>query len=230
MFKDVGITLLEAQVDRFDLLAKQWVLTCVAGDEHDYLSMIDCVNLDFAQKPGPTADQVRDAIASLWLKPRCLQVKLLLIFNAQLMNQQVSNALLKMLEEPPQYLRALLLTAHHEQVLMTIRSRCLLIFDDAGKKTRPLLGTYLAYLEGRLATDRLCEDIQNAEGMHSVDDLLYLIGRTARHTKSKGLIDIWDAALNLSRLSRSKIAWNKQHFSLLHLNILADLKRFFAAN
>ena len=230
MFKDVGITLLEAQVDRFGSLAEQWVSTCLSGDECDYTNMIDCVNLDFAQKPVPTADQVRDAIASLWLKPRCLPVKLLLIFNAQLMNQQVANALLKMLEEPPQYLRALLLTSHHEQVLMTIRSRSLVIFDDVGKKTGPLLGTYLAYLEGRLASDMLCENIQKAEGTHSVDDLLYLIGLTAQHTKSGALIDIWDAALSLSRLSRSRITWNKQHFSLLHLNILADLKRFVAAN
>ena len=231
MFKDVPITLVEAQgIERVKELAKQWFAMYVPDAKFDYGEIIDCVCLDFGQKPGPSADQVRDAIGGLWLRPRVLSVKLLLIFNAQMMNQQVANALLKTLEEPPGYLRALLLTSHHEQVLMTIRSRAMLIIDEARSVAGPYLNAYLAFLEGRLADDALCDKVQAADGVQSVDDLLYLIGLTAQHSHSPALIKIWDAALNLSRLSRSQITWNKQHFSLLHLNILNDLKRFVAAS
>ena len=98
MFKDVPITLVEAQgIERVEALAKQWFAMYVPDAKLDYGEIIDCVCLDFGQKPGPAADQVRDAIGGLWLRPRILSVKLLLIFNAQMMNQQVANALLKTL-------------------------------------------------------------------------------------------------------------------------------------
>lgn len=65
---------------------------------------------------------VRDACADLYIRPNEGNRKIY-IFDQEL-NVQGQNALLKSIEEPPPYGSFLLLTGHPEQMLPTIRSRC----------------------------------------------------------------------------------------------------------
>lgn len=65
---------------------------------------------------------VRDACADLYVRPNEGNRKIY-IFDQEL-NVQGQNALLKSIEEPPPYGSFLILTQHAEQVLPTIRSRC----------------------------------------------------------------------------------------------------------
>lgn len=67
---------------------------------------------------------IRDLIGFYTSTPHCSQHKIAVIYDAHLMNKSSSNALLKILEEPPASGTLFLLSHAREQLLSTIRSRC----------------------------------------------------------------------------------------------------------
>lgn len=83
-----------------------------------------------------TIEQIRDVIQTIGLKPTEAEYKISVIVGADRMNIQAANAFLKTLEEPPARSVIILLTCAFEQVLETIRSRCLRLHfaGEAGAK------------------------------------------------------------------------------------------------
>ncbi len=68
--------------------------------------------------------QVRQLRSEAYIRPNEADRKVFIIDDAQTMNENAQNALLKVLEDGPQYLSFLLLTENAQQLLSTIRSRC----------------------------------------------------------------------------------------------------------
>ena len=68
--------------------------------------------------------QVRQMRSEAYVRPNEADRKVFIIEDAQTMNENAQNALLKVLEDGPQYLSFLLLTENAQQLLSTIRSRC----------------------------------------------------------------------------------------------------------
>jgi len=69
-------------------------------------------------------DDVRDQINSdIMTRPYAGKRKIYIVNEAEKMNQQAQNALLKTFEEPPEYAVIILLTTNLEEMLPTIRSR-----------------------------------------------------------------------------------------------------------
>ncbi len=91
----------------------------VLGETHP-----DVVTVDDPEKKTIPVKLVRDACADLYIRPNEGAKKIYLFPRAQDLNAQGQNALLKCIEEPPAYGVFLLLTEHAEQLLPTIRSRC----------------------------------------------------------------------------------------------------------
>ena len=75
---------------------------------------------------GPTIkiDQIRSTCQTLAMKPYEARWRLVIISDAQTMNPSASNALLKVLEEPPGRTILILLANHTADLLPTIVSRC----------------------------------------------------------------------------------------------------------
>ena len=72
-----------------------------------------------------SVDEIREQVNyNIVLKPYSSARKVYIIDEAEKMNPQAQNALLKTLEEPPEYATILLLTSNLEGLLQTIRSRC----------------------------------------------------------------------------------------------------------
>ncbi|MBN2643910.1 MAG: DNA polymerase III subunit delta' [Desulfuromonadaceae bacterium] len=69
-------------------------------------------------------DQVRAIQKELTFRPLEAAYRIILVDQAEKMNVAAANALLKTLEEPPDNTLLLLISAHPEQLLETIRSRC----------------------------------------------------------------------------------------------------------
>ena len=61
------------------------------------------------------------------IKPYSSKYKVYIVDEAEKMNQQAQNALLKTIEEPPAYAVILLLTTNADAFLQTIRSRCVML-------------------------------------------------------------------------------------------------------
>jgi DNA polymerase-3 subunit delta' len=80
---------------------------------------------------GPSRDikvqQIRELCASLQLRPVVAARKVARILDADRMNPSSQNALLKTLEEPPPRTILILVTSSEDQILPTVRSRCLRI-------------------------------------------------------------------------------------------------------
>ena len=76
------------------------------------------------EKPGTiTIDEVRDqVIHDVAIKPYCSQHKIYIIPDAEMMTVQAQNALLKTIEEPPEYAVIMLLTSNVDALLPTIQS------------------------------------------------------------------------------------------------------------
>lgn len=74
-----------------------------------------------------TIDQVRELSRQIFLKPHEGGYKVALLVDADCLNQQAANALLKTLEEPPERSVLMLLTTQPTRLLDTVVSRCLTV-------------------------------------------------------------------------------------------------------
>ena len=94
-------------------------------------------------------DQVRDMIGQAQIMSNEANGKAFVIHEAELMNENAQNALLKLLEEPPAGVVLILSTATPTMLLETVRSRCIEISenDDAAALVPELRGEVLKYLE-----------------------------------------------------------------------------------
>ena len=76
-------------------------------------------------------DEIREFCGELFLKPTKTSHKVFIIDDAECMNEQAQNALLKVLEEPPLYATIILITSNKEKLLNTIKSRVVDINFDS---------------------------------------------------------------------------------------------------
>ena len=73
-----------------------------------------------------SVDDIRTQLNNdIVIKPYSNQYKIYIVDEAEKMNQQAQNALLKTIEEPPAYAVIMLLTTNADSFLQTIRSRCI---------------------------------------------------------------------------------------------------------
>lgn len=81
------------------------------------------------EKPNTiSVDDIRDQVNNdILIKPYSSRYKIYIIPQADLMSVQAQNALLKTIEEPPEYAVIMLLTENAETLLPTIRSRCVMM-------------------------------------------------------------------------------------------------------
>lgn len=85
------------------------------------------------EKASISVDDIREQLVNdIAIKPYSSGHKIYIIPDANKMTEQAQNALLKTIEEPPEYAVIILLTETSETLLETIRSRCIVL------NTRPL--------------------------------------------------------------------------------------------
>ena len=94
-------------------------------------------------------DQVREMIGQAQIMPNEANGKAFVIHEAERMNTQAQNALLKLLEEPPRGVVLILSTATPTMLLETVRSRCIELSenDDAPELDHELKKEVLKYLD-----------------------------------------------------------------------------------
>jgi len=96
---------------------------CNACTEIDADRYIDYIELDAASNR--SIDEIRDLIERAAYKPGIGRFKVFMIDEAHQLTKDAFNALLKTLEEPPEYLKFVLATTDPEKMLPTVLSRCL---------------------------------------------------------------------------------------------------------
>jgi DNA polymerase-3 subunit delta' len=80
-------------------------------------------------------DQIRELCHALSLKPYEARLRVAIICDAHTMNPSAGNALLKVLEEPPDQTMLILIAPHSSDLLPTVASRCQLVrFNPISRK------------------------------------------------------------------------------------------------
>ena len=137
-------------------------------------SSMDVLEMDAASNRG--IDEIRDLRDKVNLAPVAGRMKVYIIDEVHMLTAEAFNALLKMLEEPPEHVIFVLATTEKHKVLPTIISRCQ-SFDFR----RPSIETL---------TEKLRE-ISNAEGIEVEPEALTVIARQGRGSfrDAEGLLD-----------------------------------------
>jgi DNA polymerase-3 subunit gamma/tau len=124
---------------------------CTACTEIDADRYIDYIELDAASNRG--IDEIRDLLERAAYKPSVGRFKIFMIDEAHQLTKDSFNALLKTLEEPPEYLKFVLATTDPEKMLPTVLSRCLQF------NLRPMAPQTVAeHLEHVLAAEQVAHD------------------------------------------------------------------------
>ena len=103
------------------------------------------------QKKEILVDQVRAMGADAYVIPNEAAAKVYIIKDADTMNEQAQNAALKILEEPPRGVHFILCVSNPERLLVTVRSRCVLVScageEDAEDESSAALADEFVSLE-----------------------------------------------------------------------------------
>ena len=87
----------------------------------------DIIYVDKGDKETINVDKVRDVIKEIYNRPKLCDRRIFIIDEAHLMNDASQNALLKVIENPPEYAIFILLTENKNKLLQTVRSRSMII-------------------------------------------------------------------------------------------------------
>ena len=118
---------------------------CIAGAYPNYFYICQSRDDDGKLKNDITIEQVRTLLNSLKQKAAVAGPRIIIIDSVDNLNRQAANALLKMLEEPPQDAFFYLICHSIGSVLPSVRSRCLTI------NFKPLSDTDMAQVIGHEA-------------------------------------------------------------------------------
>ena len=144
--------------------------------------------MDAASKTG--VDDVRDLIEFSRYGPTSAKYKIFIIDEVHMLSKQAFNALLKTLEEPPEYLKFIFATTEIRKIPITVISRCQR-FDLSRIKSTELFEFIKKIKDkekGRVSDDALKLIVKISEG--SVRDALSLLDRGLLSLKNNEELDL----------------------------------------
>ena len=149
---------------------------------------IDVLEMDAASKTG--VDDVRDLIEFSRYGPTSSKYKIFIIDEVHMLSKQAFNALLKTLEEPPEYLKFIFATTEIKKIPITVVSRCQR-FDLSRIKSSELFDFIKKIKDkekGNATDEALKLIVKISEG--SVRDALSLLDRALLSLDSEKELDL----------------------------------------
>tara|TARA_B100000700_G_scaffold87662_1_gene98687 strand:+ start:7037 stop:8692 length:1656 start_codon:yes stop_codon:yes gene_type:complete len=170
------------------LCTKNFCENCEAISNSNH---IDVLEMDAASKTG--VDDVRDLIEFSRYGPTTAKYKIFIIDEVHMLSKQAFNALLKTLEEPPEYLKFIFATTEIKKIPVTVVSRCQRF--DLSRVNSSDLFNFIRNVKdlekGKIKDEALKLIVKISEG--SVRDALSLLDRAILSQNGKSDIDLKDA-------------------------------------
>ena len=152
---------------------------------------IDVLEMDAASKTG--VDDVRDLIEFSRYGPTSAKYKIFIIDEVHMLSKQAFNALLKTLEEPPEYLKFIFATTEIKKIPVTVISRCQRF--DLSRVNSSDLFKFIKEIKnkekGNINDEALRLIVKISEG--SVRDALSLLDRALISQNEKTELDLKEA-------------------------------------
>jgi len=164
---------------------------------------IDVLEMDAASKTG--VDDVRDLIDFSRYGPATAKYKIFIIDEVHMLSKQAFNALLKTLEEPPEYLKFIFATTEIKKIPITVVSRCQR-FDLSRIKFLELFDFIKKIKDkenGKVSDDALKLIVKISEG--SVRDALSLLDRALLTLKKDEELDLKSAQKVFGYFDKSQL-------------------------
>ena len=164
---------------------------------------IDVLEMDAASKTG--VDDVRDLIEFSRYGPTSSKYKIFIIDEVHMLSKQAFNALLKTLEEPPEYLKFIFATTEIKKIPITVVSRCQR-FDLSRIKSLELFEFIKKVKDkenGNVSDQALKLIVKISEG--SVRDALSLLDRALLSIKEKKELDLTKAQKIFGYFDKSQL-------------------------
>lgn len=162
------------------------------------------------EKPGVISiDEIRDQVINdVAVKPYCSPYKIYIIPDAEMMTIQAQNALLKTIEEPPEYAVILLLTTNADSLLPTICSRCvrldLKVVDDSLVKQYLMDHLHVPDYEAELDTSYAQGSIGKAKAAATSKEFSELTQNALKILKYANSMEVYELADAIKNLSTEK--------------------------
>lgn len=156
-------------------------------------------------------EKIRELINDIYLKPTVSKRKIFIIDDADKMNANAQNALLKVLEEPPVYATIILITAHKEKIIKTILSRVTEIPFGAlsNSELKEIIGKDIDYDIARGSASRATE-LFESDLYNLADDVMKIIDKKDFLTLNKKFMEIKQSDEDILRLLEMiKILYHK---------------------
>ena len=166
-------------------------------------SHIDVLEMDAASKTG--VDDVRDLIEFSRYGPTSAKYKIFIIDEVHMLSKQAFNALLKTLEEPPEYLKFIFATTEIKKIPITVVSRCQR-FDLSRIKSLELFKFIKEIKDkekGKVSYDALKLIVKISEG--SVRDALSLLDRSLLTLDKETELDLSSAQKIFGYFDKSQL-------------------------
>ena len=176
-------------------IAREFALNIL--DEKNKSGHPDLIEITHEKPMTISIDDIKEQlIANAEVRPFKAGHKVFIVDEAEKMNAKAQNALLKTIEEPPEYVVILLLTGSEQQLLETIRSRCINIQLDADDYIDKNSEEYVRYL-------RVLRNEEEPQFADAEDMLRFL--EAARGFFRDMLVDKTTSRFDGTRYSFSKI-------------------------
>ena len=164
---------------------------------------IDVLEMDAASKTG--VDDVRDLIEFSRYGPTSAKYKIFIIDEVHMLSKQAFNALLKTLEEPPEYLKFIFATTEIKKIPITVVSRCQRF--DLSRIRSVELFEFIKMIKtkenGLVSDDALKLIVKISEG--SVRDALSLLDRALLTLTNKEELDLNSAQKIFGYFDKSQL-------------------------
>lgn len=143
---------------------------------------IQDINLNIVSKPDTKESigigEVNELVQ--WAYRKNNQLRLLIIEKAEILTDQAQNSLLKLIEEPPENILVILVTANPNQILTTILSRCMIVrghdLDTISYDKKVIVNFINAnYLErSRIIDKMISDDMKRNSAGEFIEEILKL--------------------------------------------------------
>jgi DNA polymerase-3 subunit delta' len=166
-------------------------------------------------------EQVRDLIKEINIKPRISSKKIIWIKEAQSLSIEAQNALLKTLEESPDYAQIILTVDHIDNLIQTVLSRC--IVKDLNLSSRVDIDSE-EYIEAKSEF----ENILNMDVGKKIDWVTENKNKIKDRDATAILLDMWEVVLRekmLESINSSDADLYKDKIKLLQ-----KVKRYISMN
>ena len=167
---------------------------------------IDVLEMDAASKTG--VDDVRDLIEFSRYGPTSSKYKIFIIDEVHMLSKQAFNALLKTLEEPPEYLKFIFATTEIKKIPITVVSRCQR-FDLSRINSQELFD--------------FIKEIKNKENGKATDEALKLIVKISEGSVRDALSLLDRALLSLDTNKELDLSTAQKIFGYFDKSQLIDM-------